>query len=466
VSTGLDSQPNPWLASLFSAVIPGAGHIYAGERERGRRLIIIDLVMVALLIIGVLFFKTEMVKVWASLSSLSLLMVANILLLSYRGWAAYDAYNVAADRTSGSAPVWAFAVTALVWLVVLVPHAVLGYYNLVQYSLIDTVFADTPDPVAAAPDPPPDEVSASGSVTTTTVPGPVLWDGLERLNVLLLGADSGAGRKGIRTDTMMVLSIDPETGNAVIVSIPRNYSEMPLPEGIGPWECNCFPRLVNDLWFEAEQHPDDFPGPGEPGPTAMKAAFGELLGLDIHYYALVTLDGFIGLVDALGGVTIEVPNVIIDEEYPHEDGVTIEHVVIEEGTQTLDGHLALAYARIRRHANDYARMNRQRCVIGAVLEQSSPVEILSSYGALAEVIKDSLLTDIPQESLVDLVDLLPKVGMDKIGVIAVNRDYQTGVATGRNFYDAERIKAETQALIVDPSLAAGGDAFSLDGLCS
>jgi LCP family protein required for cell wall assembly len=248
-----------------------------------------------------------------------------------------------------------------------------------------------------------------------------------------------------------------------MISLPRNFSGITLPEGMGVWDCDCFPRLLNDLYWEATRNPDAFPGTGEPGPRAIKATIGNLLGLNIHYYALVTLDGFVVIVDALGGVDIYVPNTIVDETYPHEDGVTVENVVIEAGEQHLDGHYALAYARIRRHADDFARMNRQRCVLGAVMAQSSPLELLASYGAIAEVLKDTLETDIPQDRLVDFIDLLPKVSFDRVGVLHVDREYISGTDTGRTFYDEDRIYQETQTLLEDPT--AAHDGLSLENTC-
>jgi polyisoprenyl-teichoic acid--peptidoglycan teichoic acid transferase len=449
------------VASLLSALIPGVGQVYAGDRSRGRRLIVIDLTLIVLLILGVVFFQGEVLKAWASLSSLSLIMVANLCLLTFRAWAAYDAYHLVSGPVSPAAI--ALASGALVVMVVLIPHIALGYLNVVQYSLISEVFAPEDGPIAGP--------STSPSTTVPQLPGssaavggPVLWDGLERLNVLLLGSDVGAGREDIRTDTMIVVSLDPETGDAVMVSLPRNFSGIALPPGMGMWDCDCFPQLLNDLWFVASENPDAFPGDGEPGPRAIKATIGHLLGTEVQYYAMVSLDGFVGIVDALGGVTIEVPNTIIDETYPHEDGVTIENIVIEEGTQHLDGHLALAYARIRRHADDFARMNRQRCVLGAVVAQSSPLELLASYGSIAEVLKDTLQTDIPRERLVDFIDILPKISMDRVGVLAVNRDYISGTDTGRTYYDQERIRAEAQALFADPT-SGGVNQLSLDNTC-
>lgn len=457
-------QPNPWVASLFSALIPGSGHIYAGDRDRGVRLIAIDVGLVVLFGVSVLFFQTEVLKAWASLPSLSLIMVGNLVLLSYRGWAAYDAYQLVEGPASATSRGLAVVLGAVVWLVVLVPHAAVGYYNIVQYSLISEVFAAPTDAaVAATPDPSVSGAASSGSVPDATVQQPAIWDGLERLNILLLGSDVGAGREGVRTDTMIVLSIDPRSGDTAMISLPRNFSGIDLPDGYGVWDCGCFPQLLNDLYLVASENPDWFPGEGESGPRAIKKTIGNLLDLDIHYYALVTLDGFIGIVDALGGVDIEVPNTVIDEIYPHEDGVTVEHVVIEEGNQHLDGHLALAYARIRRHADDFARMNRQRCVLGAVLAQSSPVELLTSYGAIAEVMKNSLSTDIPQDRLVDFIDVLPVISFDRVGILHIDREYISGTDTGRTYYDQDRIRVETQAILADPTAAYDG--LSLENTC-
>lgn len=263
---------------------------------------------------------------------------------------------------------------------------------------------------------------------------------------------------------MIVVSVEPESGDTAMISLPRNFSGIDLPPGFGAWDCQCFPQLLNDLYWYAEQNPQAFPGEGEPGPRTIKATIGQLLGLDIHYYAMVGLEGFVGIVDALGGVDIEVPNRIVDETYPHEDGVTIEHIVIEAGPQHLDGHLALAYARIRRHADDFARMNRQRCVLGAVLAQSSPIELLARYGSIARVLKDNLETDIPQERLVDFIDLLPKVGLDRVGVLHVDRDYISGTDPGRTYYDEARIREEAQALLADP-MAFAGEGLVLESTC-
>ncbi len=463
VASGRDAPRNPWVASLLSALAPGAGQIYAGNSRVGRRLLAVDAVLVGLAVLAVLFFRGDVLKAWASLSSLSLIMVVNLVLLSYRAWAAHDAYHLTAQSTPSHPRLILAAMTAAIWLVVLVPHVALGYLNVVQHSLIAEVF-EAPAEVLATDTTNPPTASGDTAESTTTLPVPSLWDGLERLNVLLLGSDVGEGRRGIRTDTMIVVSVDPESGDTAMISLPRNFSGIDLPPGFGVWDCQCFPQLLNDLYLYAEENPGAFPGTGQPGPRAIKATIGHLLELDIHYYAMVGLNGFVGIVDALGGVEIDVPNRIVDEIYPHEDGVTIENVVIEAGPQLLDGHLALAYARIRRHADDFARMNRQRCVLGAVIEQSTPLELLARYGSIAQVLKDHLATDIPQDRLVDFIDLLPRVSLDRVGVLHVNRDYVSGTDPGRTYYDEERIRAETEALLADPT-AFAGEGLVLESTC-
>ena len=221
------------------------------------------------------------------------------------------------------------------------------------------------------------------------------------------------GRRGIRTDTMIVVSIDPDTGETAMFSVPRNWTYVPLPDGMGIWDCNCYPELINELWIMGERYPDAFPGPQEPSVNAVKGVISEFLGIPIHYYALVNLDGFVDIIDALGGVEIYVPERIVDNEYPNLDG-TIGKLVIEPGLHEMDGELALAYARTRHQDSDYFRMNRQRCVLEALLEQLEPTELLVNFGRLAEVIEENVTTDIPLEALPQLVELLPKIDRDRI----------------------------------------------------
>lgn len=451
------------MAALTSAVLPGWGHMYADRREIGRKLLIVDGVAAGVGIVALLMMRTDVLKLWVTTTALAVMMVFNLALLGYRWLVATDAYQSMEDVGD---PRWLTnAVLGTAALLIVVPHVVFGYFTVVQYGLIETVFGrETPVATVAPTNPPPatsdpavvpigGTSTTPASTTTTTIADPVLWDGLERLNIVLLGADAGEGRRGLRTDTTIVVSLDPETGNTAMFSVPRDLSSAPLPDGMGIWDCNCFPDLITHLYDAAERNPEAFPGPGEPPFNAIKGALSEIFGIPIHYYAMVTLDGFVDVVDALGGVTIEIPEDIVDETYPHEDGTTVRFE-LDAGIRHLNGHEALAYARTRRHSDDFSRMNRQRCVLEAVVEQSSPTEILFRFGAIADAMKRSLVTDIPQERLVDFVDLVPKVSTDRISTLRITRDvYKTGSSPGRTYYDIDQIRADSQLLMSDPERA-------------
>ncbi|GMR02814.1 MAG: hypothetical protein BMS9Abin20_1165 [Acidimicrobiia bacterium] len=421
------SPTKPLIAAGLSAIVPGVGQFVAGNPRRGRHLVLIDLAIVAML---AFFFrdKISILTAWIQPTSLALMMIGNILLLGYRVWAADDAYRTAKGRQPANVkPSTAalFGGAAVIAFVLLAPHAVFGYFDLIQYDLITTVFGDNSAAASSAETtttrPAPPVTDASGQTvttqpTSTTEPAasvPVLWDGLERLNILLIGGDFGEGRTGIRTDTMITVSIDPVTGEAAMFSVPRNWTQAPLPEGMGIWDCDCYPELINELWIAGERYPEAFPGPGTPSENAVKGVISEFLGIPIQYYAMVNLDGFVDIVDALGGVEIYVPSPVVDDKYPREDG-TYERIDIQPGWQKFDGHLALAYSRSRNQDSDYFRMNRQRCVIEAMMEQADPTSLLLNFGKLADVIKRTVTTDIPIQALPALVELIPQIDLDNV----------------------------------------------------
>ena len=463
--------PTTWA----SVLLPGLGHLYAGDRRKAVWLLLIDAALVAGLVVVVVAFRIEAVKLWVSPGALIAILVMNLVVLGLRVGVVVDSQRLAVP-TSGTDMASTLKITFASLFLVL-PHIALGLVAYTQYDVITTVFAAPEGPVAAAPSTTTTEPEAVAgmsvsveSTTTTLAPEPEtppIWDGLSRLNIVLLGADAGEGRRGLRTDTTIVASIEPDTGDIALFSVPRDLSNAPLPEGTGVWDCDCFPDLITHLYDAAERNPEAFPGSGEPPINAIKAALSEIFGIPIHYYALVTLDGFVGMVDALGGVEIDVPRRIVDETYPHEDG-SVESVVIEEGTQQLDGHLALAYARIRRHSDDFSRMHRQRCVLEAVVEQTNPVEILTRFSGVAIAVKEHVSTDIPLENLVDFVDLLPRLDSERIATLRITRDlYKVGGAPGRVYYDIDRIRADAQELMNDPITAQERLGLgSLDATCS
>ena len=275
---------------------------------------------------------------------------------------------------------------------------------------------------------------------------------MDRINILLLGSDAGVGRTGTRTDTMILMSIDPETGDTAMFSIPRNFTEAPLPEGMGVWSCSCFPDILTHLWANGEWFPDAFPGPQAPSVNALKAAVGLIFDIDVTYYAKVDLEGYVAVIDALGGVTIDVPKRIVDPTYPHELGGT-ESVTIEAGEQHLDGHLALAYSRIRRNSGDFARMHRQRCVLGSLFEQTNLDDLAAGLSDLAAAYQGHVESDIPASAIPDLLVLLGRMDLDRIGTLRITSyNYGQSGHAGYQIYDIERIQEDARALMADPTV--------------
>ena len=479
------NNARPLVAAVLSGVLPGAGHFIAGDNRRARTLLIIDLVIIVILAF-VFRSKVSILTAWIQPTSLALMMIGNIMLLGYRLWAASDAYRLAqGSETSsrGASRMMVLGGTIAIGLVLVTPHVVFGYFDVVQYDLITSVFGDNTASASAAatsaPAPPAtDETGATiaavdGTVTdeTVAVSQGDPWDGVDRLNILLIGGDFGEGRTGIRTDTMITVSIDPATGETAMFSVPRNWTYSPLPAGMGVWDCDCYPELINELWVAGERYPDAFPGPGSPSENAVKGVISEFLGIPIHYYAMVNLDGFVDIVDALGGVEIYVPEAVIDDEYPNEDGTTTEQINIQPGLQTLDGHLALAYSRSRNQDSDYYRMSRQRCVIEAMMEQADPTDLLLNFGKFAEVIKETMITDIPVETLPELVEILPNVDLENVVSIRFippeyHLKYRDDGKPGR-IANIDMVHEHVQLVINDPQRAIEELGLeALDDLCA
>jgi polyisoprenyl-teichoic acid--peptidoglycan teichoic acid transferase len=240
------------------------------------------------------------------------------------------------------------------------------------------------------------------------------WNGRNRVNVLLLGGDSGPNREGTRTDTMILASLDTRTGRTVTFGLPRNLMDAPFPEnsplhhlypngftGSGDpasWMLNAVYREVPIL------HPHVLGNSADEGADAIKQAVEGVTGLPVDYYVLVDFTGFRQLVDAMGGITVNV-NVPVAI-----NGQTDAHIAptgyIEPGPdQHLDGFHALWYARGRYGADDYQRMARQRCVVNAIIDEANPVNLLRRYQALAAAGGRVVSTDIPKELLPAFVEL-------------------------------------------------------------
>jgi LCP family protein required for cell wall assembly len=308
------------------------------------------------------------------------------------------------------------AFVALLSLAVLAPSAFAARYALIQRDVVQSVFGGSAGGGTQA--------AARGAVAapgTTSDP----WKDTPRVNVLLLGSDAGADRTGVRTDSMIVASIDTRTGRTVLLGLPRSLQKVPFPASnplhqIWPNGFDCGDQcLLNAVWEQAEQHKDLFKGDPHPGLTTIRAVIGEILGVRIDYYTILDLAGFSGLIDAMGGVVVNVPREIpIGGGHNLRTGAPLPiYGYVHKGRHRLNGREALWFARSREGSDDYDRMRRQRCMVGALLDQSNPVRLLASYPRLAKVLKDNLQTDVPRSDLSAWVTLIERV--QKGGIVSL-----------------------------------------------
>ncbi len=240
-----------------------------------------------------------------------------------------------------------------------------------------------------------------------------------RYNVLLMGGDSGAGRWGLRPDSLTVASIDADTGKTVLISLPRNMQNFPFADGSVmdeefPDGFNVEGQYLNGLATWALDHDDLFKGSKNPGVDATISGVEGITGLQVNYWAMVNLEGFKDLVDAVGGVELNVRQPI-PVGLPHEK--TFHY--IDAGKRTLDGHDTLWFARAREGSDDYSRMARQKCVMSAMLQQVSPQTALFNFEKIADASSAMISTDVPRGEVDRFVELALKAKSQKIATLSL-----------------------------------------------
>ena len=286
-------------------------------------------------------------------------------------------------------------------------------------------------PTATAPQSPTPRVTG-GPTTASGIPifpvedvsgpntSPLQWADDGFLNVLLIGADQGVGRWSLRPDTMILLQVELATGRSVMYGIPRNLENVPLPpEAANAFACHCFqyPNLLNGLWRDAVNRPKAYPYPGSDfvrGFKALEGAIGQYMGLHVDGAVVVNLMGFVHLIDALGGLDINVPKELKDSHYSRpQDGKDV-HIDIKAGQQHMNGYTALAYARSRHQDSDYGRMARQQAVLLALRAQLHPCELLPKVPDLIGALGSAFWTDMPIADAAILARLAERVGTGNV----------------------------------------------------
>jgi polyisoprenyl-teichoic acid--peptidoglycan teichoic acid transferase len=265
--------------------------------------------------------------------------------------------------------------------------------------------------------------SAQHELTTTVFSGggdQVAKHG--RYNVLLLGGDAAEQRAGLRPDSITVASIDAESGRTVLISLPRNLQKVPFPshsplhdrfpQGYRCPEGSC---MLNAIYTYASEHRDLYPGVENPGAQATKEAVEGATGLKINYWVLIDLKGFESLVDAVGGITMDVYRRV-----PIGGGSTKIQGYVEAGrNRHLSGYEALWFARSRSDSSDYDRVLRQKCVMRAMLNQFDPLTVLTKFNSIAAASREVVATDIATSEIGTMIDLAFKAKALPVSSVAM-----------------------------------------------
>lgn len=396
-----DSMVHALGWTLLSAVVPGAGFLHARRQRLGSAVLLVALVG----------------SVWAALSAphtvqaaldlavdpAHLTRVAVLTAVWVACWVAVVVSTFVVLRPRPAEPRWHLvggsAFVGALCLVVIAPVGLVVRDAFAQVHLVNAVFTH------------------NKGATTPTVKKADPWHGRSRVNILLLGGDSGPEREGTRTDTMILASLDTRTGRTVTFGLPRNLADAPFPAGSplhalypngftgpgdpGSWMLNAVYREIPIL------HPHVLGRSADEGADAIKEAVEGATGIPVDYYVLVDFNGFRRLVDAMGGITVNV-NVPVAINGQTDAGIPPTGYIQPGADEHLDGFHALWYARGRYGADDYQRMARQRCVVNAIIDQANPVNLLRRYNALAAAGSQVVSTDIPKDLLPAFVQLALK----------------------------------------------------------
>jgi polyisoprenyl-teichoic acid--peptidoglycan teichoic acid transferase len=384
-------------ATAAATLAPGSGHLILRRVRTGS--VILGTFVLIIAVLAMLVLTSDRAELLETALSANVLVMTTIgCIAAALAWIGVivRTFLLARPRTlaGGQRVIGIAAVTALCMVVA----APLGFgANLAnsQRNLLNSLFA-----------------GGGGTAAAEAISKP-------RLNVLLVGSDAGPDRTGTRTDTMMVASIDTKTGRTVLFGLPRNigHAQFPpdspmgeeFPDGFhddsDPLSGNY---LLNAVYAYGHQHPKLAPSAptADPGLNMLHQTVAYMLGLQLDYYVEVNMAGFASIIDALGGLTVDVG----PERIPI-GGITPSgrHVrpdgYIEPGVQQLSGEQALAFARSRTDSSDYARMGRQRCLLQNILKQKSPADLLANFQGVASATTNSISTNIPQAVLPALAAL-------------------------------------------------------------
>jgi len=426
-------------------VVPGVGLIVAGRRRSG---VAVLAGSAAAVIAAVSYVGTDSSAVVSrGLDTGALRVGAVAAVAAAVVWSAIIVVSHRALRpaTAGSGErVWGALLVGVLCLAVSTPLVIGANVALTARATLQAVFRGGRSQLAAgatvgAGVGPAAGVGPSGTVAVRPSPGVSAAAGgyrwsKPRVSILIIGGDGATGRPGVRTDSMAIASIDTVTGRVLLVSVPRNLCRLQwapgtalaaaYPQGwvadpaVGCTGDNPVNAIYNDV---PAAHPGLFPAAStdNPGADALALGLQYSLRLPIDYYLLVNLTAFRSLVDAIGGVTVDINTPIpVGGQHDTVTGNTVtaypSRWLMPAPHQHLDGANALWFARGRFSSDDYDRINRQKCVINAIIAQTAPTTLLTSYAALAATLQDNVRTNVPARLLDPLAQLGLKVRRTRV----------------------------------------------------
>ena len=420
------------MIAVVGILLPGTAYLVARRSRLGSVVTVLSLTLYGAAAYAGLR-KRDAVISWALNPSLLLWMIAGLGAIAL-AWiiVLVTSYKMLRPLTAGpGARLLGSLVVGVVCFAMTVGTASGAQTLMAQRSLVKKVFAE------------PESKSQTRPTINATKD---IWQQLPRLNVLLLGADDGDDRQGTRTDTVMVASIDTKTGNTSLISLTRNFMRMPFPTDsplhkiypTGFWDSSIDPKKEqSEYYLDAmyrnipKLHPGIIGPSDNEGADILKLSVGEALGLKIHYYVQINLAGFAKLVEALGGITVNI-------NYPVPVGGNDDKKIppsryLQPGpNRKLNGTDALWFARGRYGlaTADLARQARQHCTIEALVERATPQNVLVNFQAIAAAGEQLIRTDIPQKLVGPLVTLGERVKTAKISNIDL--DKKKNFPNGRN----------------------------------
>lgn len=325
---------------------------------------------------------------------------------------------------------WVVIAAAMLAVVVIVSMSVSVLLRSSQEGIevLPTAVAALPTPVDARTD-----LSALGGTLSdgqhvTLVDGRSIilqpWNGSSRFTVLVMGLDRRPGETGLsyRTDTMMLVSLDPQDHTMGILSIPRDlFVEVP---GYNQLQRINTPMVLGEL-----QQPGY-------GPSLAMQTVQYNLGIRVHDYIAVDFNAFVSIIDAIGGVDINIPYDIVDYEYP-DMNFGYDPLILRAGQQHLDGNTALKYARTRHGDNDFRRAERQQSVLYAirdrVLDMNMLPQLIMQSPTLLSALSQNVYTGLSLERIIQLAWYVKDIPRESIRTGVIDGAYIMNYTTAEGW---------------------------------